>query len=387
MKKILLAITIVSFCLSGYSQNSVKKGERGPFQTNAKAFDNTFIGLSGGVNFNFGDYDNGKSSPSLDIYFGKWWTPQVGARIGYSGIQLNGLTDNPSARYLQSIGSRDEKWNMNFIHTDLLWNICNAIQGYRSDRVWNVMPFIGFGVLNASGRNYDGLKANRWFIAGTVGIYNTFTVAKRVDITLEGRYSMSKNEYDGDLSQTCHNFDSFISVSAGIAFRIGKVGFEKHQTADYSSYENSISAYKDAIADATAKLAVSDAEIKALQDRLAAARDEETRLKSRNTGANCGILELFFNMNSSELDSKELGILDTYMKTAGKNLTFIVTGTADKATGNTAYNQTLSEKRAAYLAKILSEKYGIEHVVSQGAGEVETHTNPVINRTATIILK
>lgn len=375
IKNILVSILMISFSLAAYSQENSKKGERGPFMTNEKAFDNTFIGVAGGVNFNYGDYDKGKASPALDIYFGKWWTPQVGARIGYSGIQLKGSYANGS----------DEKWNMSFIHTDLMWNICNAIQGYRSDRVWNVIPFIGFGILNHDGKDMSGANANNWFVAGSAGIYNTFTVGKRVDITLEGRYAMAKNEYDGDLTYN-HDFDRFFSVTAGVAFKLGKVGFVKHTEADYAPYENTIADLKNALADANDKLAATDAELKALQDRLAAAKDEEGRLRSKKYGVG-GVLELFFKKNSAELDAKELSILDTYMKTAGSDMTFVVTGTTDSATGSKSYNQKLSEKRAAYVANLLSEKYGVKSIVSDGAGEVDTHKNPVMNRTASIVLK
>jgi len=366
IKNILVSVLMLSFCVAGFSQSKSKVGDRGPFRTSDRAFDNTFIGIAGGANFSYGDYDKGKASPALDIYFGKWWTPQVGARIGYSGVQLKGYFQNGT----------DESWKMNFIHTDLMWNICNAFQGYRSDRVWNVIPFIGFGAL--------GYNCN-WVVAGSTGLYNTFTVAKHVDITLEGRYTMAKNQYDGDLTYN-HNLDGFFSVTAGIAFKLGKVGFEKHVAADYSAYENSIAQCKDALADANAKMAASDDEIKALKARLAAAKEEEARLRGQKN-VSCSVMELFFKKNSAELDAKELSLLDTYMNTVGKDLTFVVTGTADNATGSKSYNQKLSDKRAAYVAKLLEEKYGVKSIVSEGAGEVETHQNPAMNRTATIVLK
>ena len=58
---------------------------RGPYETNSFG-DNWFIGAGGGINvFLNKDYDV-KIGPSVDAGFGKWFTPAIGMRIGYQGI-------------------------------------------------------------------------------------------------------------------------------------------------------------------------------------------------------------------------------------------------------------------------------------------------------------
>lgn len=73
---------------TGDAQNRIV---RGPYETN-RFFDNVFVGVAGGVNLYFGENDSegkfGKRlAPAMDIHVGKWFTPSIGARVGYAGLQ------------------------------------------------------------------------------------------------------------------------------------------------------------------------------------------------------------------------------------------------------------------------------------------------------------
>ena len=64
---------------------------RGPYETN-RFFDNVFVGVAGGVNLYFGENDSegkfgNRLAPAMDIHVGKWFTPSIGARVGYAGLQ------------------------------------------------------------------------------------------------------------------------------------------------------------------------------------------------------------------------------------------------------------------------------------------------------------
>ena len=61
---------------------------RGPYETNMFG-DNWFIGAGGGVNMFFNEGYKAKIGPSLDASIGKWFTPSVGMRVGYSGFNGN----------------------------------------------------------------------------------------------------------------------------------------------------------------------------------------------------------------------------------------------------------------------------------------------------------
>jgi hypothetical protein len=71
---------------------------RGPYETNGFG-DNWFIGLGGGINMLLNDGYDAKIGPSLDANFGKWFTPSVGMRAGYQGIDFNSLKGNDNTRF------------------------------------------------------------------------------------------------------------------------------------------------------------------------------------------------------------------------------------------------------------------------------------------------
>ena len=81
---------------------------RGPYETN-RFFDNIFIGIAGGVNVYHGENDShggfGKRlAPALDLNVGKWITPAVGVRIGYSGLNAKGWTFGQTAYAKSPVG-------------------------------------------------------------------------------------------------------------------------------------------------------------------------------------------------------------------------------------------------------------------------------------------
>ena len=73
---------------------------RGPYQTNAFG-DNWFIGAGGGINVFLMDGYKTNIGPSIDAGFGKWFTPAVGMRIGYSGQLLSTKASDITSRMLR----------------------------------------------------------------------------------------------------------------------------------------------------------------------------------------------------------------------------------------------------------------------------------------------
>ena len=111
---------------------------RGPYETN-RFFDNIFVGVAGGVNLYFGENDSegkfGKRlAPALDIHAGKWFTPSIGARVGYAGLQAKGWTTANSIYAKGADGNLfKEKFGVMYLHADAMWNLSNALNGYRED--------------------------------------------------------------------------------------------------------------------------------------------------------------------------------------------------------------------------------------------------------------
>ena len=97
MRSIRLILGVIAsasllFSVSANAQENNNRDEngkvvRGAYETNGFA-DNWFIGGGAGVNTFFGHGVDGKFALSADAFIGKWFTPSVGARVGFKGLGL-----------------------------------------------------------------------------------------------------------------------------------------------------------------------------------------------------------------------------------------------------------------------------------------------------------
>ena len=89
-----LAAASLLFSVSANAQENANRDEngkvvRGAYETN-RAFDNTFISLGGGINAVWEKSEGfGRITPATELAFGKWWTPAVGMRIGWHGLNMS----------------------------------------------------------------------------------------------------------------------------------------------------------------------------------------------------------------------------------------------------------------------------------------------------------
>ena len=89
----ILAAASFLFSFNAYAQEDANRGAdgqvvRGPYVTNG-AFDNMFIGLGAGVNSVLErNYGLGKIGIGTDVTLGKWFSPTVGLRAGWHGINV-----------------------------------------------------------------------------------------------------------------------------------------------------------------------------------------------------------------------------------------------------------------------------------------------------------
>ena len=155
MKRLYLIALFIIVSLTATAQENGNRDAqnrivRGPYETN-RFFDNIFVGVAGGVNIYFGEHDSygkfGKRmAPALDVHVGKWFTPSVGARVGYSGLQAKGWTTAGTKYAKGADGSMfKEKFGVSYLHADAMWNFSNAVSGYKQTRTWNFVPFVGVG--------------------------------------------------------------------------------------------------------------------------------------------------------------------------------------------------------------------------------------------------
>ena len=169
---------------NGQSRDAQNRIVRGPYETN-RFFDNIFVGVAGGVNIYFGEHDSygkfGKRmAPALDIHVGKWFTPSIGARVGYSGLQAKGWTTAGTKYAKGADGSMfKEKFGVSYLHADAMWNFSNAVSGYKETRTWNFVPFVGVGWARSYGNDTHDNE-----IGFDAGLLNVVRLCDLLDLTL-----------------------------------------------------------------------------------------------------------------------------------------------------------------------------------------------------------
>ena len=330
---------------------------RGPYLTNQLG-DNWFVGLGGGVNIG---YDNAewRAGGALNINVGKWITPSVGARVGYNGLTAMDGT-------------------FSYFHADALWNISNAIGGYKETRLWDFVPYLHAGLV------VDNPIAGLEWGAGA-GLLNLVRLTDRLDLTLDIRGNIYSR-----ISRS-----GYISAAVGFSVNLGKTNFVRAANWHNPEDSDAIAAAEASAAALAAANAALAADKKGLQDENAALTaknkalaDENAKLAENQGLENIEPAAFFFEIGQTKLSVKELEHLDYFMNNVlpyvkGKKAT-ILTGSADKGTGTTKRNQQLCEKRAQYLKSVLAEKYGVDTGDYKIDTTISAEGNPELQRAAII---
>jgi len=348
---------------------------RGPYLANG-IWDNWMVGVDGGVNIFMNSVAgySGKVAPYAGVYVGKWLDPLFGFRAGYAGFAgKQDATNSVSEAKRKQYGVTDPmiaKFNYWYLHADVMFNLTNAIWGYREKRFWNAIPYVHVGPMRVY--NVDDPTAAQEFkpgyqvhvydneIAFGCGLFNTIRITPRLHATLDIRELMFSGRY--------HDWNgggvaSDLSVSAGLMVNLGKVGWDRGVAKEDNSEALA------ALAAAEAALAAAQAANKDLENQNQDLRDQLTK-EPINTSDTVYVkmplgvapLTLFFDKNSSELTSTELKHLEYYVETViskDPDRVFHFTGSADASTGNDEINARLSKERVEKTIKVLKDKYGI----------------------------
>jgi outer membrane protein OmpA-like peptidoglycan-associated protein len=323
-----------------------------------------------------------KKSPFTDyrrnlgasVAVGKWFTPGIGLRTKFQGIWgKHVLTDNADDNAIKF-------WNL---QEQVLFNLSNLFCGYSETRVWNLIPYVGVGVL----RNCSD---NEYAHGASIGLLNTWKLSKGIALNFDLGFNMSDDDianaggghksYGHSIPET----DRYFSAEIGLTFNLGKGTWDK-------------------VPDVKGMQELSDAEIAALKAQLEDRTAENDRLQQMIANHKCpegktitvkevtaAPVSVFFNLNKSKIASrKDLQNVSELANIAKeKNAKLVVTGYADSKTGSAEYNQKLSQKRAETVANELV-KMGVnrDNIEVVAAGGVDTLSPISYNRRATIAIK
>lgn len=395
MKKLLFTSTFAACAVAAFAQdipmgyqyevNAIyeRVTERGPYLTN-RFFDNMFVGVGGGVNLYFGDYDGDGSfkdrlAPAIDVNLGKWITPSVGLRAQFTGIKAKGFSrmEGPyTSGSLDKDNLYPKKFNFFSVHGDVLWNVSNAIGGFRSDRFWEFVPFAGFGYTKseAHGKCFDDF-------AMSAGLLNKLRIINQLHVTIEARGMMVKSGFD-KFHEKDRNWDCLASLTAGLQVTFGPSGGFKRPVyvapADYTPYIQRIANLER---DLGAVVMRADQ----LQKELNAERNKPRATVEKAVPAS---LQVFFKINSAVVTDQGMLNLERIAKSikATPDMKYTVVGYADSATGTPKINTPLSQKRAEAVVKILTEKFGVKasQLMMEYKGGVDMYKKPELDRTVII---
>ena len=384
-----LAAVLMAATFSASAQENGNRDEfgeivRGPYETN-RFGDNWFVGAGGGINLLLNDGYDVKIGPSIDANLGKWFTPSIGMRAGYQGFQFNSAKDNII-----------DKFGYMYIHGDFLWNISNALGGYKETRFWNLVPYLHAGFFRSyvtEGSDF----ANNEFATGA-GLLHNLRLTERLDIMIDMRATI----VNGSIHKSS-GVAVLPSVTAGLAVDLGWPGFVRTSSV--------IGALEAANAE---KATILETAIIALEAANASLEAENINLRKVNSDLNKKVRNLkieetqeieavyaemqpitvYFPIGKAVLDEMELKHLDFYasniIEKAGMDpdIEIVIMGSADSNTGTEKRNKYLSEARGEYILKLLEEKYGIygNNVVMK-TEIVKSKDNPALDRAAVISFK
>lgn len=398
---------------------------------------NWFVSIAGGATAFLGTPLGcedlfGRLKPSYSLAVGKWFTPSVGARINYSGLQFK--------------DARLSTQDYHYIHADLLWNVLGRRYARQEQVRWSLAPFAGVGLLHNATNGHNPF-------ALSYGVQGQYRISKRVSAVLELSGTTTFQDFDG-YGQTNRPGDNLLSLTAGFTFHLGKVGWKRAIDATpYIRRNECLVDYANALSEENRRYAArydqdrqtlaelkKILEIEGLLDAyghlLEKNNDERTgypvnnysglnslraRLKNRHwngkspfdtmearTGEKSSVSErpdtlatgsttfiyaggecigapvyFFFNLNTTHLtDASQMLNLDELARVANKyGLSVRVTGAADSATGTSDINGSLSVSRAAFIAAELEQR-GIpaERIAKVSRGGIADHTPAEANR-------
>lgn len=171
---------------------------------------NWFLGISGGASAFIGaplgcaDLFN-RIEPTLSVSGGKWFTPAIGGRVSFQGLKLKN-----SLLHKQSYKS---------IHADFLWNILSHHYNTCNQPKWKVVPYAGLGIIH----NEDTGNSPFAFSYGVTGQYR---LSQRIHLNMELGGTTTFKDFDGRGASNRLG-DNLMSLTAGLSFSIGKVGWKR----------------------------------------------------------------------------------------------------------------------------------------------------------------
>ena len=215
----------------------------GPYLDN-KLWDNVFISVAGGVNMLFEQQINTAGfTPAVDVNVGKWLSPQFAVRLGVQGASMTEyVRDNRGVLTpTRTVWAKEDRYKLEnkyfYVHTDFMWNLNNTFAPYDFNRIWNIIPYYQFGVIQgylSTGKTYKQEYAMGY------GLINTFRLSNRLHAFVDLKANLIRRRL---IRSTAGNGVD-ITALAGVSYDLGKNWWDSYKETS-NRYAYALNEFRD----------------------------------------------------------------------------------------------------------------------------------------------
>lgn len=360
MKKAIVTLSVILLT----AMTAMAGGDNNRYLT-AKFSQNWFIDVAGSLNawqgsnrdalidFNTMYFKNSQDKLMFggSVRVGKWVSPALGLRLA---VDMNNATNMFGDFVFEAA------------HADIMLNLCDWLGGYKEDRIYSLVPYVGFGI-GAHGNDFFQIKGLNKEYSSFFGLMNNFRLGDHFALHLDAQAAAPKwmieaanAPYDSRLL----HFD-FAGMLGLTWYPTGRGYDICAPCPDVDCPEVNCNAQENRIKELEARIA----ELQAGQgNNVQAPCDTIVKFVE---GANAEYpFSIFFNKDSYQIrDARDLINLAELAKVAkDKGYKINLRGTCDSATATKEYNQKLAENRCKKVK---------DELVKLGMPEKDIIMNPV----------
>ncbi|MBO5233078.1 MAG: OmpA family protein [Prevotella sp.] len=338
-----------------------------------------------GAQYTLGEVSMGKLiSPNAQLGVGYNFGKVVGARFIVNAWQSKGGSEIMGETY---------KWKYNYVApmVDVTFNISNLISGVNPCRLVDVTAFIGGGV-NIAFNNDEAVDVDNQLCATYGNIYNATEYEKSQ--YLRNLWSNTSARAVGHAGLAADfKVAKNLSVGAEIAANFLSDTYNSKKAGNVDWYFNGLVGVKYSFGDTYKEKKIEPVEPKIVyRDRIVEKIVEKPVEKKVVPEVEPLRMDIFFNIAKFKLlasEQQKVGEVAAYMKKYPQTKV-VITGLADKGTGNDKINIPLSKKRAEIVKEMLVKQHGIDasRITAEGKGSSEQpYTIPELNRVSICVVK
>jgi OOP family OmpA-OmpF porin len=390
MRKMLIGLAMISLGTVAMAQDNTET----PVLKNRVAtnsfWSNWFVTAGGDILSTYSDQEYSLHLPTMEPFrklrrsftghfaVGKWITPGFGMRtvLGYGKIrQVNSrnIGDGP-------YDTKSRKWG--YVGEQVLFNLSNVICGYKADRVYNFIPYVGV----AESRDFQD---NAFSFVPMAGILNTFRLTNRLKFNVEIYGMIGEDNVDGRFYakyETSRKWwkahDRILAGSVGFTYEIGKNTWDNIPDVDAvkNMYQSQIDGLNSQINDLRSQLNDCNNNANDLSKKLKDCQSKPVPVVEQKQKMESVVT---FRCDKTVIDASQMPNVErvaTYMKN-NPNSKVVIKGYASPE-GPKDHNMKLASDRAESVKNCLVKKYKINasRIEAAGNGIGDMFSEPSWNR-------